>query len=69
MMDRYDCRREVEESVDYEILCGRYGREDMDEVVELITDQANARDEATRDEISEAARLVRQTARLVRGRL
>lgn len=38
MMDRYDCRREVEESVDYEILCGRYAREDMDEVVELITD-------------------------------
>lgn len=29
----------------------------------------NARDEATRDEISEAARLVRQMARLVRDRL
>ena len=34
-----------------------------------LAHQANARDEATRDEISEAARLVRQTARLVRGRL
>ena len=42
MMDRYDCRREVEESVDYEILCGRYGREDMDEMVELITDGISA---------------------------
>ena len=38
MMDRYDCRREVEENIDYTILCERYGREDMDEMAELITD-------------------------------
>ena len=37
--------------------------------INQLAHQANARDEATRDEISEAARLVRQTARLVRGRL
>lgn len=37
--------------------------------INQLAHQANARDEATRDEISEAARLVRQMARLVRGRL
>ena len=37
--------------------------------INQLAHQANARDEATRDEISEAARLVRQTARLVRDSL
>lgn len=37
--------------------------------INQLAHQANARGEATRDEISEAARLVRQTARLVRDSL
>lgn len=37
--------------------------------VNQLAHQANARGEATRDEITEAARLVRQMARLVRDTL
>ena len=37
--------------------------------INQLAHQANARGEATKDEISEAARLVRQTARLVRDSL
>lgn len=37
-MDRFDCRREVEESIDYKALCRQYGKEDVDSMVELITD-------------------------------
>ena len=37
--------------------------------INQLAHQANARGEATRDEISEAARLVRQAARLVRDSL
>ena len=38
LMDRYDCRREVDEAICYDRLCERFSREDVDEVAELITD-------------------------------
>lgn len=38
LIDRYDCRREVKEQIEYEALCRQYFREDVDEIVELITD-------------------------------
>lgn len=37
-MDRYDLRREVEENIGYKNLCAQYGREDVDEVAELIVE-------------------------------
>lgn len=37
-MDRYDCQRNVQEHIDYPLLCSRYSREDVDEVVTLIVD-------------------------------
>ncbi len=37
-MDRSDRQREVRENIEYENLCTRFTREDVDEVVELITD-------------------------------
>ena len=38
LMDRFDCRREVDEAICYDRLCERFSREDVDEVAELITD-------------------------------
>ena len=37
-MDRFECRKEIEDAVGYENLCDRFGQEDVDEVTELITD-------------------------------
>ena len=38
LMDRYDCRREVDEAICYDQLCEKFNRDDVDEVAELITD-------------------------------
>ena len=38
LMDRFECRREVEETIGYESLCSQYNREDVDEITELIVD-------------------------------
>lgn len=38
LMDRFECRRDVDEAIDYENLCTRFSREDVDEIAELITD-------------------------------
>lgn len=37
-MDRFECRKEVEDAIGYDRLCDRFGRNDVDEVTELITD-------------------------------
>lgn len=37
-IDRRDCREEIERRVEYPILCARFGREAVDEVVELMVD-------------------------------
>lgn len=37
-IDRFECRKEIEDAVEYDKLCGYYGHDDVDEVVELITD-------------------------------
>ncbi len=37
-MDRFECRKEVEDAVGYESLCDRFGQDDVDEVTELTTD-------------------------------
>ncbi len=37
-MDRFECRKEVEAAIEYNKLCEHYGREDVDEIAELITD-------------------------------
>ena len=38
LMDRFECKREVEETIGYESLCSQYNREDVDEITELIVD-------------------------------
>lgn len=38
LMDGYDFRDEIKEKIEYNLLCTRYNREDVDEIVELITD-------------------------------
>ncbi len=35
---RNACRREIEDRIDYDILCEEFGRDDVDEIIELITD-------------------------------
>lgn len=37
-IDRYEQREDVKASIEYESLCRRYNREDVDELVELITE-------------------------------
>ena len=37
-MDRSEQRENVKDSIEYEALCRRYNREDLDELVELITE-------------------------------
>lgn len=37
-MDRSDCRREVEDQIEFSYLCGQFGYEDVDGVVELMVD-------------------------------
>lgn len=37
-MDRMDCREEIERRIEYPLLCAQFGREDVDEVVELLVD-------------------------------
>lgn len=37
-MDGYDFREEIREQIEYGLLCTRYNREDVDEIVQLITD-------------------------------
>lgn len=38
LMDGCDCREEIQERIEYDALCRQYSREDVDEVVELLTD-------------------------------
>ena len=38
LMDRFGCRREVDEAISYESLCSQFSREDVDEIAELIVD-------------------------------
>ena len=38
LMDRYDCQKAICENIGYDNLCTQYNREDVDEVVELMTD-------------------------------
>lgn len=38
LMDRFDCRREVDEAIGYDSLCSQFNRDDVDEIAELITD-------------------------------
>ena len=38
LMDRFECRREVDEAIGYESLCSQFNREDVDEIAELIVD-------------------------------
>ena len=38
LMDRVECRREVDEAISYESLCSQFNREDVDEIAELIVD-------------------------------
>ncbi len=38
LMDGFDCRKEIQERIEYDALCRQYSREDVDEVVELLTD-------------------------------
>lgn len=37
-MDRSDCRREIEKQIEFPYLCGQFGHEDVDGVVELMVD-------------------------------
>lgn len=37
-MDRSDCRREVEDQIEFSYLCGQFGYKDVDGVVELMVD-------------------------------
>ncbi len=37
-MDRYDCRERIKARIEYDALCGQYSREDVTELVELMTD-------------------------------
>lgn len=37
-MDRFECKREVEETIGYESLCSQYNHGDVDEITELIVD-------------------------------
>ena len=37
-MDRWDCRSEVEDHISYPLLCDQHSPEEVDELVELITD-------------------------------
>lgn len=37
-MDRWNCEREVKACIEYGHLCTQFNREDVDEMVELITD-------------------------------
>ncbi len=37
-MDRCERRGEVDEAIGYKSLCGKFNREDVDEIAELITD-------------------------------
>ena len=38
LIDRWNCEREVRESIEYAHLCTHFNQEDVDEMVELITD-------------------------------
>ena len=38
LMDRYDCQKAICENIGYDNLCTQYNREDVAEVVELMTD-------------------------------
>ena len=38
LMDRFECRREVDEAISYESLCSQFSREDVAEIAELIVD-------------------------------
>lgn len=38
LIDRWNCEREVRESIEYAHLCTQFNQEDVDEMVELITD-------------------------------
>ncbi|MGO5049185.1 DUF6017 domain-containing protein [Dysosmobacter sp. Sow4_B12] len=38
LIDRYDCQKAVRENIGYDNLCAQYNREDVNEVVELMTD-------------------------------
>lgn len=38
LMERYDCQKAVRKSIGYDHLCTQISREDVDEVVELMTD-------------------------------
>ena len=38
LMDRWNCEREVKACIEYDHLCTQFNREDVDEMVELITD-------------------------------
>ena len=38
LMDRVECRREVNEAISYESLSSQFSREDVDEIAELIVD-------------------------------
>lgn len=37
-IDRFDCRRKVEENLEYPLLCTQFGEQSVNEVVELLTD-------------------------------
>ena len=37
-MDRNDCREEIEQRIEYPILCTRFDRGELDEVVKLMVD-------------------------------
>lgn len=37
-MDRGECRREVEEAIEFPLLCQQFGYEDVESVTELIVD-------------------------------
>ena len=37
-MDRRECREEVKENIEYQELAKRYGHEDVDDILDLITD-------------------------------
>ena len=38
LMERFERQKEIMENIEYESLCSQYSREDVDEVVELLTD-------------------------------
>lgn len=37
-MDRSDCRKEIEQRIEYPILCTQFGREELGEIIELMVD-------------------------------